>query len=329
MKRREFITLLGGAAAAWPLVARAQQIERMRRIGALIAFAKDDPETEERLAAFRQGLAKRGWVEGRNIHIDYRFAAGRGDQFPALAKELVAMQPDVILGHTPGATIAIQRETRTIPIVFVNVSDPIGMGFISTLPRPGGNLTGVLHYEATIVGKWLAMLKEIAPRLTRAALLANPKVTSYQYFLRSAEATAPALGIDLTDSPVQTAADIERAIEALARTPNNGLILPPDASTVVHRDLIVALAARHRLPAVYALKTFVAAGGLMSYGTDQNDLFRLAASYVDRILRGDKPAELPVQAPTRFETTVNLKTAKALGLDVPPHLLVAADEVIE
>ena len=259
IQRREFITLLSGAAAAWPLVARAQQIERMRRIGALIAFAKDDPETEERLAAFRQGLAKRGWVEGRNIHIDYRFAAGRGDQFPALAKELVAMQPDVILGHTPGATIAIQRETRTIPIVFVNVSDPIGMGFISTLPRPGGNLTGVLHYEATIVGKWLAMLKEIAPRLTRAALLANPKVTSYQYFLRSAEATAPALGIDLTDSPVQTAADIERAIEALARTPNNGLILPPDASTVVHRDLIVALAARHRLPAVYALKTFVAA----------------------------------------------------------------------
>ena len=203
------------------------------------------------------------------------------------------------------------------------------MGFIASLRRPGGNVTGVLHYEATIVGKWLAMLKEIAPRLTRAALLANPKVTSYQYFLRSAEATAPSLGIDLTDSPVQTAADIERAIEELARSANNGLILPPDASTVLHRDLIVALAARHRLPAVYALKTFVAAGGLMSYGTDQNDLFRLAASYVDRILRGDKPAELPVQAPTRFETTVNLKTAKALGLDVPPHLLVAADEVIE
>jgi putative tryptophan/tyrosine transport system substrate-binding protein len=327
--RRDFIALLGGAAAAWALVARAQQIERMQRIGALIAFAKDDPETEERLAGFRQGLAKRGWVEGRNIHIEYRFAAGRGEQFPVLAKELVAIQPDVILAHTPGATVALQRETRTIPIVFVNVSDPIGMGFIATLPRPGGNLTGVLHYEATIVGKWLAMLKEIAPRLTRAALLANPKVTSYQYFLQSAEATAPALRIDLTDSPVQTAADIERAIEVLARSPNNGLILPPDASTVAHRDLIVALAARHRLPAVYALKTFVAAGGLMSYGTDQNDLFRLAASYVDRILRGDKPADLPVQAPTRFETTVNLKTAKALGLDVPPHLLVAADEVIE
>jgi len=328
VRRRQFITLLGGAVA-WPAVAHGQQAGATRRIGALIAFAKDDPETEERLAGFRQGLAKRAWVEGRDIHIDYRFAAGRGDQFPVLAKELVALQPDVILGHTPGGTVALQRETRTIPIVFVNVSDPIGMGFIASLPRPGGNITGVLHYEGTIVGKWLAMLKEIAPRLTRAALLANPKVTSYQYFLRSAEATAPALGIDLTDSPVQTVADIERAIEALARSPDNGLILPPDATTVGHRDLIVALAARHRLPAVYALKTFVAAGGLMSYGTDQNDLFRLAASYVDRILRGDKPGDLPVQAPTRFETTVNLKTAKALGLDVPPHLLVAADEVIE
>jgi putative ABC transport system substrate-binding protein len=329
MRRRDFIKIVGGTVAGWPLVAHAQQTERMRRIGALIAFAKDDPEAVERLAGFRQGLAKRGWVEGRNIHIDSRFAAGRGDQFPVLAKELVAMQPDVILGQGPGGTVALQRETRTIPIVFVNVSDPIGMGFVASLPRPGGNLTGVLHYEATIVGKWLAMLKEIAPRLTRAALLANPKVSAYQYFLRSAEAVTPALGIDLTGSPVQTAADIEHAIDAAARNPNNGLILPPDASTIGHRDLIVALAARHRLPAVYALKTFVAAGGLMSYGTDQNDLFRLAASYVDRILRGDKPADLPVQAPTRFETIVNLKTAKALGLDVPPHLLVAADEVIE
>jgi putative tryptophan/tyrosine transport system substrate-binding protein len=329
MKRRAFISLLGGAAAAWPLTARGQQAGATRRIGALIAFAKDDPETEERLAGFRQGLAKRGWVEGRNIHIDYRFAAGRGDQFPVLAKELVATQPDVILGHTPGAIVALQRETHTIPIVFVNVSDAIGMGFIASLPRPGGNVTGVLHYEATIVGKWLAMLKEIAPRLARAALMANPKVSSYQYFLRSAEATAPTLGIDLTDSPVQSAADIERAIEALARSPDNGLIFPPDASTIVNRDLVVALAARHHLPAVYALKTFVGAGGLMSYGTDQNELFRLAASYVDRILRGDKPAELPVQAPTKYETVINLKTAKALGLTVPPGLLVAADEVIE
>ena len=293
MKRREFIAGIS-SATAWPVVVWAQQSGETRRIGALIAFAKDDPETEERLAAFRQGLGKRGRVEGRNIHIDYRFAAGRGDQFPVLAKELVAMQPDVILGHTPGATVALQRETRTIPIVFVNVSDPIGMGFIASLSRPGGNLTGVLHYEATIIGKWLTMLKEIAPRLSRAALLANPKVSSYQYFLQSAEATASTLGIDLTNSPVQTAADIERAIEGLAGSDNNGLILPPDATTVVHRDSIVALAARYHLPAVYGLKTFVAAGGLMSYGTDQNDLFRLAASYVDRILRGDKPTELPI-----------------------------------
>jgi putative ABC transport system substrate-binding protein len=328
MRRREFVTLVGGAAIGLPLATRGQA-DATRRLGALIAFAKDDPETEERLTAFQQGLAKRGWVEGRNIHIDYRFAAGLADPLPVFAKELVALQPDVILGHTPGAILALQRETRTIPIVFVNVSDPIGLGFIASLARPGGNVTGVLHYEATIIGKWLAMLREIAPHLARAALLANPKVSSYQYFLRSAQATAPSLGIDLTDSPVQTAADIERAIEELARRPNNSLILPPDATTIVHRDLIVALAAQHGLPAVYALKTFVVAGGLMSYGTDQNDLFRLAASYVDRILRGDKPADLPVEAPTRFETTVNLKTAKALGLDVPAHLLVAADEVIE
>jgi len=329
IRRRQFIVTLGGAIAAWPLAARGQQAGTTRRIGALIAFAKDDPDTEERLAAFRQGLAKRGWVEGRNIHIDYRFAAGRGDQFPVLAKELVAMQPDVILGHTTGVTAILQRETRAIPIVFVNVSDPIGMGFIASLPRPGGNLTGVLHYEASIVGKWLAMLKEIAPRLTRAALFANRQTTSFDYFLKSGKAAASSLAIDLVASHVETAADIERAIEAFARVPNSGLLLPPDATTVVHRDLIIALAARHRVPAVYPLHVFVVAGGLMSYGTDQNDLFRLAASYVDRILRGDKPTDLPVQTPTRFETAVNLKTAKALGLEVPAGMLVAAADVIE
>ncbi len=329
MRRREFLGVLGGTAIAWPLAARAQPGERVRRVGALIAFAEDDPETKERLTGFRQGLAKRGWVEGRNVHIDYRFAAGRAERFPALAKELIALQPDVILGQTTSVTAILQRETRAIPIVFVNVSDPIGMGFIASLPRPGGNLTGVLHYEASIVGKWLAMLKEIAPRLTRAALFANRQTTSYDYFLQSGKAAAPSLAIDLVTSHVETAADIERAIEAFARVPNSGLVLPPDATTVVHRDLIIALAARHRVPAVYPLHAFVVAGGLMSYGTDQNDLFRLAASYVDRILRGDKPTDLPVQAPTRFETAVNLKTAKALGLEVPPGLLVAADEVIE
>ena len=300
----------------------------MRRIGVLIGLAEDDPETKTRLTAFRQGLERLGWSEGRNVRIDSRFAPAGTGQEQALAKELVATQPDVILAHTTQVAAALQRESRAIPIVFVNVSDPIGAGFIASLARPGGNLTGVLHYEASIAGKWLAMLKEIAPRLTRAALVMNP-VGSYDYFLRSTEALAPSLAIELVPSPVENAADIERAIESFARVPDGGLVLPPDATTTVHRDLIIALAARHRLPAVYPLRVFVAAGGLMSYGTDQVDMFRQAASYVDRILRGDKPADLPVQAPTKYETVVNLKTAKALGLTVPPGLLVAADEVIE
>ncbi len=328
LRRREFITLLGGAAVAWPLAARAQQSERMRHIGVLMGLAEDDPETKARAAKLRQELGRLGWSEGHNVRIDTRFAPA-GAQAEVLAKELVALRPDVILAHSAQVAATLQREAGVIPIVFVNVSDPIGMGFIASLPRPGGNLTGVLHYEASIVGKWLAMLKEIAPRLTRAALFANRQTTSYDYFLQSGKAAAPSLAIDLVASHVETAADIERAIEAFARVPNSGLLLPPDATTVVHRDLIIALAARHRVPAVYPLHAFVVAGGLMSYGTDQNDLFRLAASYVDRILRGDKPTDLPVQAPTRFETAVNLKTAKALGLEVPPGLLVAADEVIE
>jgi putative ABC transport system substrate-binding protein len=318
--RRAFITLLG-AAAAWPLAARAQQGERMRRIGVLMGVSGDDPETKERIAAFRWGLERRGWLEGRNVHLDYRF--------PALAKELVALQPDVILAHSTGAAAELQRESRTIPIVFVNASDPIGSGFVASLARPGGNLTGVLHLEASIVGKWLAMLKEIAPRVTHAALMGNRKTATLDYFLQSAQAVAPSLAVELVASHVETAADIERAMESLARVPDSGLVLPPDSTTLVHRDLIITLAARHRLPAVYPLQLFVIGGGLMSYGTDQNDMFRLAASYVDRILRGDKPADLPVQAPTKFETAVNLRTAKALGLTVPPGLLVAADEVIE
>jgi ABC-type uncharacterized transport system substrate-binding protein len=329
MKRREFIMLVGGAAAAWPLAARAQQPERMRRIGVLMNFVEDDPETKARLAAFRQGLGKRGWSEGSKVRLDYRFAAASAERYPALAKELVALQPDVILAHSTGVTAALQRESRAIPIVFVNVSDPIGSGFIAGLARPGGNITGVVHFEASVVGKWLAMLKEIAPRLARAALMGNRKTTPFDYFLRSAQAVAPSLAIEVVPGHVETAADIDRSIESFARVPDGGLVLPPDAMTLTHRDLIVGLAAQHRLPAVYAVQTFVAAGGLMSYGTDQNDMFRLAASYVDRILRGDKPADLPVQAPTRFETTVNLRTAKALGLTVPPGLLVAADEVIE
>jgi len=328
MRRREFIAFLG-SAAAWPMVARAQQPDRMRRIGMLIRYAEDDPETKVRLAAFRQRLEKRGWSEGRNVQIEIRFGAASAGEYGPLAKELVATQPDVILAHTTQVAAALQRESRQIPIVFVNVSDPIGSGFVTSLARPSGNITGVLQYEAGVVGKWLAMLKEIAPRLERVALVANPKTSPYDYFLRSAEAAAPLLAIKMVSSPVETATDIEHAINSFAGAPNGGLLLPADATIILHRDLVISLAAKHKLPAVYAFHFMVAAGGLMSYGTDQADTFRLAASYVDRILRGDKPADLPVQAPTKFETTVNLRTAKALDIIIPPGLLVAADEVVE
>jgi putative ABC transport system substrate-binding protein len=327
MRRRKFISLLGGAAA-WPLVARAQQPDRVRLIGVLVGLAENDPEMKERIAGLRQGLEKLGWAEGSNLRIDYRFAPA-GAQARLLARELIALQPDVILTQSTPATAAMQQETRTIPIVFAGVADPIGSGFVASLSRPGGNLTGLLQYEEGITSKWLAMLKEIAPNLTRGALVANPRTTPFDYFLQSAKAVAPSLAIDLVPTPVDNAADIERAIETFAREPNGGLVLPPDTSTVVHRNLIIALAARHRLPAVYAIRVFVAAGGLMCYGTDFVDLYRQAASYVDRILRGAKPADLPVQTPTKFETVVNRKTAKALGLTVPPGLLIAADEVIE
>lgn len=329
MRRRDFLGFLGVSAAAGPLAARAQQADRVRRIGVLIGYAEDDPETKARLVAFRDRLEKRGWTEGRNVHIETRFAGSDSSKYEPLAKELVATQPDVILAHTTRVAAALQRESRVIPIVFVNVSDPIGSGFVASLARPGENFTGVLQYEASVVSKWLAMLKEIEPRLERVAFVANPKTTPYDYFLRAAEAAAPALSIKVVSSPVATAANIEQTIESFAGTPNGGLLLPPDGTTILHRDLLIALAARHKLPAVYAFDFFVAAGGLMSYGIDQDDNFRLAASYVDRILRGDKPADLPVQAPTKFETTVNLRAAKAIDLTIPPGLLVAADEVIE
>jgi putative ABC transport system substrate-binding protein len=328
MRRRDFITLLGGAAA-WPLAARAQQGERVRRVGVLLAFAEDDPGAKVRLAAFRQGLEKRGWSEGRDVRIDVRFAPA-GTQAQVLAKELVALQPDVILANSTPVTAALQRESRTIPIVFAAVSDPIGSGFIASLPRPGGNITGVMQYEASVTGKWLAMLREVAPGLVRAALVANPKTaTYYDYYVRAGEAVAPSLGIEPVTILIENATDIERAIESYAGALNGGLVFLPDVTTAVHRDLFIALAARHRLPAVYWDRSLVAAGGLMSYGNDLVDTFRQTASYVDRILRGDKPADLPVQAATKFETIINLKTAKALGLTVPPGLLVAADEVIE
>jgi putative tryptophan/tyrosine transport system substrate-binding protein len=264
----------------------------MRGIGVLASLAEDDPEMRARLAAFRQGLEKLGWSEGRNVRIETRYApAAKADQAQVFAKELIALQPDAILAHSTPITAALQRESRTIPIVFVNVSDPIGSGFIASLARPGANLTGLLLYEEGITGKWLAMLKEIAPHLSRAALVANPKTTPYDYYLRAAEAIAPSLAIEVVPSPVENAADIERAIESLAGVPNGGLVVPPDATASSHRDLIVALAARYRLPAVYSYRDFVAGGGLMSYGTHFVDLFRQAASYVDRILRGAKPAD--------------------------------------
>ena len=330
IKRRDFITVLGSAAAAWPLAARAQQSDRMRRIAVLVPYGQDDPETKARFAAFRQGLEQLGWSEGRNVRIDYRFAPGAiADQVQMLAKELLALQPDVVLAQGTPITAAFQKESRTVPIVFFFVNDPIGSGFIRSLARPGSNLTGLMLLEASVAGKWLAMLKEIAPHVTRAALVINPKTTSFAHYLREAEAMASSLAIELVPKPVENTADIERAIESLAREPNAGVVLPPDSTTFLHRDLIVTLASRYHVPAVYAFRNFVAMGGLMSYGVDYVDEYRQVASYVDRILRGATPAELPVQAPTRYETVLNLKTAKALGLTVPPGLLVAADEVIE
>jgi putative ABC transport system substrate-binding protein len=330
MQRREFITVLGGAAVAWPLSLHAQQGARKRRIGILMGYAESDPETKLRIAAFRAGLAKRGWSEGHNIQIDYRFSAATESQQTALAKELLALHPEVVLAHTTTVVAAVQRESQETPVVFVGVSDPIGSGFVTSLARPNANLTGVMQYEQGIVSKWLSMLKEIAPHIERVALVANPKTSPYNYFLSAARVAAPSLSMEIVPSPIENSAtDIERVIDAHGRQPNIGMLLPADSTAVVRRDLIVALAAKYRLPAVYPFGYFVPAGGLMAYGIDQNDMFRLAASYVDRILRGDKPAELPVQAPTRFEMALNLKAAKALGLRVPSGLIVAADEVIE
>jgi putative ABC transport system substrate-binding protein len=324
MQRREFISFLGGTIASWPLAARAQKPERIRLIGMLAAI--NDPE----MKAFEQELEKRGWSEGRNIHIEHRYAPA-GAQMQTLAKELVAMQPEVIFAMSRPATAALQKETGTIPIVFTYVIDPIGAGFIASLARPGGNLTGLMAYDPSVVGKWLGMLKEIAPQTVRVALLGNPKTAVYyDYLLGAAQAVAPALGIEAVPSHIENdAADIERAIAAIANIPNSGMLVLPENTTTLNGDLIIRLAARNRIPAVYSFKFQVRAGGLMSYGIVSADHYRQAAFYVDRILRGAKPPELPVQTPTKYETALNLKTAKGLGLTVPAGLLVAADEVIE
>ena len=330
MRRRDFVTLLGGVAAAWPVVARAQQGERVRHVVVWIGGSGNDPTSQQRGATFRDAMRGLGWTEGRNVKIDVRFpTTNAAEETRAAAAELAALNPDVIV--TTGAPIlgALHRVTKTVPIVFTLVTDPVTDGFVASLARPGGNLTGLLLYKDGITGKWLAMLKEIAPRIERAALVANPKTTNYDYFLRSAKAVASSLAIELVPSPIENAADLERVIESFARVANGGLVVLPDNTAITHRDLVIALAVRHRLPAVYNARLFVAAGGLMSYGTNLVDTFRQAASYVDSILRGAKPADLPVQAPTKYETTLNLKTAKALDLDVPPTLLVRADEVIE
>lgn len=322
MRRRDF--LIGLGVAACPAAARAQKPERIRRVGMLVSI--DNPD----IKAFQQELEQHGWSEGRNIHIDYRVAPA-AVHAQTIAKELVDTQPDVIFALSRPVTAALQKETRTIPIVFTYVIDPIGAGFIASLAHPGGNLTGLMAYEPSIVGKWLGMLKEVAPQTARVALLGNPKTAVYfDYLLRAAEAAAPSLGIGTIPGPIENdAADIERVIIAIASVPNSAMVVLPDSTTSVNSDLIVALAARHRLPAVYSFKYIVRAGGLMSYGIVAADHYRQAALYVDKILRGAKPADLPVQVPVRYETALNVKTAKAFGLTPPAGLIVAADEVIE
>jgi putative ABC transport system substrate-binding protein len=328
MQRREFITLLGGAAVAWPLAVRAQQSERMRRIGVLMAIAADDPEAKGRIAAFQQGLNESGWTDGRNVRIDYRWAVGDADRV-RYAAELVALAPDVILATT-GATVgALQQASHTVPIVFVTVIDPVGGGWVASLARPGGNATGFAAYEFSMGGKWLELLKEIAPRVTRAAVIRDPSVPAGSGLFAAIQTVAPSFGVELTSVGVRDASEIERGIAAFAREPNCGLIVPVPSSVTLHRELIIALAVRYRLPAIYSARFFVTSGGLISYAPDPIDQYRRAAGYVDRILKGEKPADLPVQAPTKFELVINLKTAKALGLTVPPSLLATANEVIE
>jgi putative ABC transport system substrate-binding protein len=328
MKRRAFVRLLGGAAAAWPLAVRAEQGERMRRIGVLMYWSADDAEGQARHLAFTQALKQLGWSDGRNLRIDSRWATAA--DIRRHATELVALAPDVLVAATGTATTASLLEaTRTVPIVFVTVIDPVGAGFVASLARPGGNATGFTNYEYGTSGKWLELLKEIAPRVTRAAVLRDPAIASGIGQFGAIQALAPSLGMELSPVDVRDAGEIERAVTAFARAPNGGLIVTGSAAAVVHRDLIAALAARHRLPAVYPGRYSVTAGGLISYAPDLVDQYRRAAGYVDRILKGEKPADLPVQAPTRFELVINLKTAKALGLDVPPNLLARADEVIE
>ena len=330
MQRREFITLLGGAAVAWPRAARAQQADRMRRVGVLESRAADDPEGRARLAVFAQGLRELGWTEGRNVRIDYRWAAANADRHRTYAAELVALAPDVILASASASVTALQQTTRTVPIVFVNIIDPVGAGFVASLARPGGNATGFTLFEYSLSGKWLELFKEIAPNLTRIAILRDPAIAAGIGQFAVIQAMAPpSCGVELSPIDERDGGEIERDIAAFARAPNGGLIVTASQGAVANRELIIMLAARHRLPAVYPFRYFVTSGGLISYGPDTTEQYRRAASYVDRILKGQKAADLPVQAPTKYELAINLKTAKALGLTVPPSLLARADQVIE
>ena len=328
LRRREFITLLGGAAA-WPRAARAQQPERMRRIGILLPAAADDSDFQVRVGAFLQGLALLGWTIGRNVRIDTRWAGANAAEIRRHAAELVALAPDVILAHGAGPVGALLQATRTVSIVFPVVVDPVGGGLVDSLARPGGNATGFMAFEYSIGGKWLELLKQIAPGVTRAPILRDPTQPAGTGQFGAIQAAAPSLRVEVNPVDVRDAGEIERAVAAFARAPNGGLIVTASAAATLHRDLIIALAAGHKLPAVYSERSFVAAGGVISYGADYIDQYRKAAGYVDRILKGEKPADLPVQAPTKYETVLNLKTAKALGLDVPAIVLTRADEVIE
>jgi putative ABC transport system substrate-binding protein len=331
MKRREFISLIGGAAAAWPLAVRAQEPGRVRKIGVLFAFFDYDPESQARIAAFQQELENLGWREGHNIQIEYRWASGDAERFRAFAAELVAARPDVVVAHASPSAEALARETRTIPIIFVAVSDPVGSGLVASLSEPGRNATGFTNFETSMGAKWIEFLKQLSPRLARVALLFNPATAPGRgsTYLQSVEAAARSFGIDSMHATVSTAAEIENAIATLSRRPDSGLIVMPDVFMTNHRELITVLAIRHALPAIYPFRYFAEGGGLISYGIDLSDIFRRAAGYVDKILRGAMPSSLPVQHPDKFELVINLKTARALGLDVPRILLARANEVIE
>ena len=329
MRRREFITLLGGAVAAWPLAVRAQQPERMRRIGVLMALSANDPEAQARVAAFLQGLQELGWSVGHNVIVDIRWSADSNADARKYAAELVALAPDVILAQGSSPVASLLQVTSTVPIVFTNVADPVGAGYVDSLARPGGNITGFAPFEYSMSGKWLQLLKEIAPGVTRVAVFRDPSIAAGPGQFGVIQVAAPSLGVELRPFAVRDEGEIERALALFAQSPNSGLIVTGGPQAASHRDLIIALAARHRLPAVYYARYWAAAGGLISYGPDFLDQFRRAAGYVDRILKGEKPADMPVQAPTKYELVINLKTAKALGLTIPPSLLARADEVIE